>query len=83
MAGITDVSAALASAERSFDLEEPAEVVRRWWVVAGGDSAVAEADREQASRMAHLTERDWGEPRPIYVPRTGGQPDRPRRARRA
>ena len=60
--------AALATAGRSFDLEEAAEVVRRWWTVVGGDPAVAEADRQQAARMAHLTERDWGEPRPIYVP---------------
>lgn len=59
---------ALAFAMNTFDVEQVAEVVRRWWTVVGGDPAVAQADRDKAARMAHLTQRHWGESRPIYVP---------------
>jgi hypothetical protein len=60
--------AALVVVTSTFDVEMLAEVVRRWWVAAGGDQAVADTDRDTAARAARLTERDWGEPRPIYVP---------------
>jgi Family of unknown function (DUF6247) len=60
--------AALVDVTRSFDVDKLAEVVRRWWVMAGGDQAVADADRDAAARAARLTDREWEEPRPIYVP---------------
>jgi hypothetical protein len=60
--------AALAEVTHSFDVDKLAGVVRRWWVIAGGDQAVAEKDRDAAVRAARLADRNWDEPRPIYVP---------------
>jgi Family of unknown function (DUF6247) len=61
---------ALVAVTRTFDVDQLAEVVRRWWVLVGGDPSVAERDRGAAGRAAQLSERDWGYPRPPYVPRT-------------
>jgi hypothetical protein len=63
-----DFRAALVVVTHTFDVDRLAEVVRRWWVAAGGDQAVADMDRDAVARAARLTEREWGEPRPIYVP---------------
>lgn len=61
--------AALVQVTHSFDVDKLAEVVRRWSVMAGGDQAVTDADRDAAVRAARLTDRNWDGPRPIYVPR--------------
>jgi hypothetical protein len=63
-----DFRAALASVARTFDIDELAEVVRRWWLIVGGDPEVVETDRERAFKMARLSGHDWPEPRPLYVP---------------
>ncbi|MGH3679739.1 MAG: DUF6247 family protein [Natronosporangium sp.] len=60
--------AALVEVTRDFEVDRLAEVVRRWWVIAGGDPAVANQDRVDAARAASLTGRAWPQPRPIHLP---------------
>lgn len=60
--------AALAEVTRSYDVDQLAEVVRRWWVIAGGDPSIADQDRVEAARGASLTSRPWPQPRPMHVP---------------
>jgi hypothetical protein len=59
---------ALTTVTHNFDVDKLAEVVRRWWVRAGGAQAVADADRDAAIRASRLTDRRWRGLRPIYVP---------------
>ncbi|UGQ14005.1 DUF6247 family protein [Yinghuangia sp. ASG 101] len=58
--------AALKVATDTFDTEPVAEVVRRWWVVAGGDPRWAEEDRRQTRELATLTRRERPRPLAIY-----------------
>jgi hypothetical protein len=60
--------ATLVEVTHSFDVDRLAEVVRRWWVIAGGDPAVADKDRVDATRAASLATRSWPTPRPAHVP---------------
>jgi hypothetical protein len=60
--------AALVEVTRSYDVERLAEVVRSWWVVAGGEPAVANKDRAEAAYAASLADRSWPRPRPAHVP---------------
>jgi Family of unknown function (DUF6247) len=59
---------ALVEVTRSFDVERLAEAVRCWWVIAGGDPAVANKDRADAAYAASLATRTWPPPRPAYLP---------------
>ncbi|MFR9723353.1 DUF6247 family protein [Streptomyces sp. MS19] len=64
---------ALAGVRRTYEVEPLAEVVRAWWVRAGGDRDVPEADRRRSLLDATISRRPRREQvEPVrWVDRTG------------
>ncbi|SFC44540.1 DUF6247 family protein [Streptomyces aidingensis] len=50
-------SFALAGVRLTYEVEPLAEVVREWWVLAGGDQDAADADRFRSQQDATITRR--------------------------